>query len=195
MCLLYNEQTKVRGYLWILLYKIIMVYIETHLGFDTFVRRATNKIHVIKNHVKNKNNIPTSRNKKWEKKIKKDRKQKKCLPRFGGYYDMGARIFHGLETMFFLLAKNARLVHKWPFISSCSYYNLHFLDFLSLKIDLLAHDFGHMLCHNVINKVIWQNPLNFLLNRFWTKFCSITLQKNSNLDTCAKHHNEFFYHI
>jgi len=31
-----------------------MVYLETLLGFDTFVRRSTNKIHVVKNHVKNK---------------------------------------------------------------------------------------------------------------------------------------------
>jgi hypothetical protein len=47
-----------------------MVYLETLLGFDTFVRRSTNKIHVVKNHVKNKiDKIPTSRNKKWEKKI------------------------------------------------------------------------------------------------------------------------------
>jgi len=30
-----------------------MVYLETLLGFDTFVRRSTNKIHVVKNHIKN----------------------------------------------------------------------------------------------------------------------------------------------
>jgi hypothetical protein len=33
-----------------------MVYLETFLGFDTFVRRSTNKIHVVKNHIKNKKN-------------------------------------------------------------------------------------------------------------------------------------------
>jgi hypothetical protein len=29
-----------------------MVYLETFLRFDTFVRRSTNKIHVLKNHIK-----------------------------------------------------------------------------------------------------------------------------------------------
>ncbi len=78
MCLVCNEQTKVRGYLRILLYKI-MVYLETLLGFDTFVRRSTNKIHVVKNHIKNKIK-PLHQEIRNGRKLNKIKKQKKHLP-------------------------------------------------------------------------------------------------------------------
>jgi hypothetical protein len=56
-----------------------MVYLETLLGFDTFVRRSTNKIHVVKNHIKNKIK-PLHQEIRNGRKLNKIKKQKKHLP-------------------------------------------------------------------------------------------------------------------
>jgi hypothetical protein len=48
-----------------------MVYLETLLGFDTFVRRSTNKIHVVKNHIKNKKKSLHQKIRNGRRKLKK----------------------------------------------------------------------------------------------------------------------------